>query len=120
MAVTLSISENEIRDGILCLTIGGLFISSDLPALYAWASKVAKAIANIHAITNKKARVLIDIQHLEGYKDPEVLTILAMLMKTDNPHVDKTASFGGSLGNEMAEELIKMMAGRDNLKNFKN
>ena len=116
MAITLGINENA--DGLL-LTIGGMFTSADLPALYVWASRVARAIAKVHTETNTKAKDLIDIQKLEGYKDPEVLTILAMLMKTDNPHVYKTASFGGSLGNEMAEELIKMMAGRDNLKNFK-
>jgi len=71
------------------------------------------------SVDNRQVCVLIDISTFEFYTDPDVLTILANLMKTDNPFVHKTATFGGRSDQEMIENIVKGFAGRTNLRNFK-
>lgn len=114
----LSVSA-PTEGSLVRLVIGGKFEKEDLEKLKTWSEEVSRAIADTHAKTGTLAHVLIDITGLKGYSDPEALLILADLMKKDAPHVSKTATFGGSFLLEMAQDVIKAFARRDNLKNFK-
>lgn len=117
--ITLKIDEKEEKNGLVFLIIEGMFGTEDLPALKKWSEDVQKTILKTNIDFKNKIKVLIDIKNLQGYTDPQVLLILGDLMKVDSPYVAKTASFGGSYPQEMAQEVIKAVAERDNLKNFK-
>jgi hypothetical protein len=111
--------EADTQSDILSLAISGLYQSDDIESLRAWGTNVHLEITEMSKRLNKKIKVLIDLRALDGYTDPQVLIVLAELMKSNDPYVLRTATFGGKMEHEMAEEMIKMYALRTNLKNFK-
>ena len=117
--INLKINTTEAKNGLIFLKISGMFGTEDLQDLKNWSEDVKKTILKTNIDFKNKIKVLIDIKNLQGYTDPQVLIILGDLMKVDSPYVLKTASFGGSYPQEMAQEVIKAVAERDNLKNFK-
>lgn len=117
--INLNVDTSEAKNGLILLTIGGMFGTENIPELQKWSEDVQKNILKTNIDFKEKVKVLIDIKDLKGYTDPEVLLILGKLMRLDSPYVARTASFGGSYPQEMAQEVIKAVAERDNLKNFK-
>lgn len=109
----------DAHNDILPLVISGLYQSNDIESLKAWGQNVHLEITEMSKRLNSKIKVLIDLRTLDGYTDPQVLIVLAELMKSNDPYVLRTATFGGKMEHEMAEEMIKMYALRTNLKNFK-
>lgn len=107
------------QDDILPLSISGLYQSSDVEGLKNWSQGVQKDTKVLSERLGKKVKVLIDLRTAIGYTDPRILIVFAELMKANDPYVLKTATFGGTKEHEMAEEIIKMFALRNNLKNFK-
>ncbi len=99
--------------------LGGTLDNSEVKLMRAWAEGLNVAVKNLHKQTGNKVGVLIDLRTMETYTDPEVVSILVKLMKDDNEHIYRTATFGGNVIHEMTEKIITVMAGRDNLKNFK-
>jgi hypothetical protein len=100
--------------------LGGTLAADNIDTLKAWAHQLAAAIETTSESADRKPIcVIIDISTFEMYSDPQVLTVLAQLMRADNPYVRKTATFGGRIDQEMIENIIKGFAGRDNLQNFK-
>jgi hypothetical protein len=101
-------------------TLGGTLGNESMDTLKTWARQLNAAIQTAsESIDKKRVCVMIDISTFELYTDPQVLTVLAELMKMDNPFVKKTATFGGRSDQEMIENVIKGFAGRSNLSNFK-
>lgn len=113
-------STPEPKEGLVHAVIGGTFGTVELSALKTWTEKLRTDVGSVFRGTGKPVKVLIDIRGLQTYTDPSALTILAELMKKDNPFVYKTASFGGTAGHEIAQDVIKIFAGRSNLRNFKS
>ena len=58
------------------------------------------------------------MSNLKNYSDPEAVVILAELMKDDNLYVRKTASFGGTSSINLARDIVKNIAGRENVQGF--
>jgi len=110
----------EEKSLLVKATLGGTLTEENIESLKTWARQLSAAIQTAsESIENKQVSVIIDISTFEFYTDPQVLTILANLMKTDNPFVRKTATFGGRSDQEMIENIVKGFAGRTNLRNFK-
>lgn len=109
-------------DPFIRATLGGSLTGDDLPLLKSWADGLHAAIKEAGARKNdgKCVRVLIDLSHFEMYTDPRVLTVLTDLMKDDDTYVYRTATWGGSSMHVMIENVITSMAGRSNLRNFKD
>ncbi len=104
---------------VLRAKVGGTMGSSDIKLISAWAEGLNAAITKLHTETGSPVGVLIDLRTMETYTDPEIISILVKLMKDDNAHVYRTATFGGNVIHEMTERIISSLAGRTNLKNFK-
>jgi len=99
--------------------LGGTMTNEDTKLVSAWAEGLRAEVARLHAETGKIVSILIDLREMGTYTDPETINILVKLMKDDDAHVHKTATFGGNVLHEMTERIISSMAGRTNLKNFK-
>lgn len=112
-------TNTDKASDILPLAISGLYESRDVDSLKSWSEGVQRETKDLSERLQKKIRVLIDLRAAIGYTDPKVLIVFAELMKANDPYVLKTATFGGTKEHEMAEEMIKMFALRNNLKNFK-
>jgi hypothetical protein len=118
--VQLSPAENIDHDRKLIRTLlAGTLGAEDMKLLGAWAEGLGESIKQSCGGKAQSVCVLVDIHEFERYTDAGVLTILADLMKKDNPYVYRTATFGGNTADEMIEHIIKSMANRQNLKNFK-
>jgi hypothetical protein len=102
-------------------TLGGSLTGDDLPLLKSWADGLHGAIKEAGSTKNngKCVRVIIDLSAFETYTDPQVLTVLADLMKHDDAYVYRTATWGGTTLHVMIENIIRTLAGRTNLRNFK-
>ncbi|MDE1940935.1 MAG: hypothetical protein KGI66_02335 [Patescibacteria group bacterium] len=103
---------------LLRAVIGGTLGNSDVPVLSAWAEGLNSSVNSVAGGKKQSVCVLIDIRRMETYSDPQVITILAELMKKDDPFVYKTATYGGTALHQMIEGVIRGMAGRSNLMNF--
>ena len=99
--------------------LGGTMGPDDTKLVGAWAEGLGQAVKKLHDEKGQKVGVLIDLRTLQTYTDPEILPILAKLMKEDDALVYRTATFGGNVIHEMVEKIISSMSGRNNLKNFK-
>ena len=99
--------------------LAGTFGRDDLGALSGWADGLYSAVKEAGAGKDHSVGILVDISGLETYTDPSVITLLSDLMKKDVKFVRRTATFGGTEAQEMALQVIQVMAQRDNLKNFK-
>lgn len=110
---------NTDEKDILSLAISGLYESKDIDSLKTWSEGIKKDAREMSEHLGRKVKVLVDLRGAIGYTDPRVLIVFAELMKANDPYVLKTATFGGTKEHEMAEEMIKMFAFRNNLKNFK-
>lgn len=110
------IAPNKI---VLHASLGGTFTKEDTNLLSEWAEGLNKSIKELKGNSDHSICVLIDITNLETYTSPEIVTLLAELMKKDNPYVYKTATFGGNYTHEMTQGVISSLSNRDNMKNFK-
>ncbi len=118
--VTIRKNGSDEKSLLVRALLGGTFGTDSIETLKTWARQLGAAIQTAsESIDKKPICVLIDISTFELYTDPQVVTVLVNLMKTDNPFVHKTATFGGRTDLEMIENIIKGFAGRDNLRNFK-
>ncbi|OHB03067.1 MAG: hypothetical protein A3B14_00180 [Candidatus Zambryskibacteria bacterium RIFCSPLOWO2_01_FULL_45_21] len=102
---------------ILNLTIAGDISGSNMAKLTEWIQEVKQSILDLHKKTGDRVLCLVDITGLEKY-DPEAITILADMMKENEPHIKKTATFGGSKYVVLAEDVVVALSGRKNLKGF--
>jgi hypothetical protein len=121
-ATEISIWKNGTHEKSLLVRamLGGTFGTDSIETLKTWAHQLGAAIQTASESVDKKpVCVLIDISTFELYTDPQVVNVLVDLMKTNNPFVHKTATFGGRADQEMIESIIKGFAGRENLRNFK-
>ena len=116
---TLTVSTPTAPSTLVRLAIGGLFEKDDLEKLRAWSTDVKRVVVETYQKTKHPINIIIDITRLKGYRDPEALLVLADLMKKDRTFVARTATFGGSFTMELAQDVVKAFALRDNLKNFK-
>lgn len=116
-----SIEATPSGQPLVRAVLGGSLTGDDLALLKSWAEGLQGAIKEAGTAKNngKCVRVIIDLSAFETYTDPQVLTVLADLMKHDDQYVYRTATWGGSTLHVMVENIIRTMAGRDNLKNFK-
>lgn len=103
---------------IVHMTIGGDVNAEAMGKLAEWIGKVKETIKDLH---DKKGPVLclVDITDMHTYH-ADVLTILANLMKDNEPYVLRTATFGGSSAITMAEDVVIALSGRNNLRAFDN
>ncbi len=99
--------------------LGGTLGKEEITLIKAWADGLKDTIKSTAAGANGSVCVLIDIREMETYNDPMIITVLTDLMKSDNSYVYRTATFGGTILHEMIEQVIRTMADRTNLKNFK-
>jgi hypothetical protein len=115
------VEQTTSGDPLVRATLGGSLGGEDLTLLKSWADGLHGAIKEAGTAKNngKCVRVLIDLSSFETYTDPQVLTVLADLMKQDDKYVYRTATWGGNALHVMIENVIRTLAGRDNLKNFK-
>ncbi len=113
--------SEEIAPGkrVIRALLGGRFSAEEIPLLEAWADGLHKSIETEAAGKSRSVCVLMDISGMDTYDDPKVIDILADLMKKDNPYIRKTATWGGNDILEMVEQVVRSMAGRDNIMNFK-
>jgi hypothetical protein len=111
----------EIAPGrsIVRALVGGTLGNDDVKLVQAWADGLNAAITKLHTEAKQPVGVLIDLRSMETYTNPQIVPILVKLMKDDNPHVLRTATFGGNVVHEMIERIISSLANRNNLKNFK-
>jgi hypothetical protein len=117
--MTRGTNERREKTMLVRATLGGTLGADSLDILKAWARQLNAAIQTANeSVGGTPVCVLVDISTFEIYTDPQVLTVLAELMKKDNPFVRKTATFGGRIDQEMIENIIKGFAGRTNLRNF--
>ncbi|MFA6536238.1 MAG: hypothetical protein WC250_02235 [Candidatus Paceibacterota bacterium] len=119
--VTLTVEEAKPltpEREVVKATASGLLGLSDLPALQAWGQELNEQARKHSCPTNRPIAILLDIQELEGYNSPEILSALVELMKADKPFVYKTATYGGTKTHELIQQILEEMAERDNLKNF--
>jgi hypothetical protein len=117
--INLTVTLANTDGNVVKASIGGTITTSDIPELKIWAERVNAAITATHATSEKKVDVIIDISMFETYTDPDTIMVLVELMRKDNPFVRKTATIGGKIEQEMIEQIIKGLANRRNLKNFK-
>ena len=106
------------EDGIINLSLSGHIGSENLEGLRTWAEEVKKTVREMHAQTGQKVFVVTDISRLENYH-PEAMSILAELLKVNELHVEKSATFGGNAFIIMAQDIITALSGRTNFKAFK-
>ncbi|MDO8560602.1 MAG: hypothetical protein Q7R91_00085 [bacterium] len=106
------------QDGIIHLLLSGHISSENLQGLRTWAEDVKKVVRETHEKTGRKALVVTDISKLENYH-PEALSILAQMLKDNEPHVDKSATFGGGYFITVAQDIVTALSGRENFKGFK-
>jgi hypothetical protein len=99
--------------------LGGTFGVEERPLLKAWAEGLGKTIKDSSGGKNGSVSVIIDFSSLENYEDPKVVDILVDLMSKDSPYVRRTATWGANISNKMAEQVVRVMAERDNIKDFK-
>ncbi len=105
---------------VIKASLGGTFTAEDTTLLSEWAKGLNSSIKELSKDNGHSVCILIDISNLETYTSPEIVTLLADLMKKDNPYVYKTATFGGNYTHEMTQGVISGLSNRDNIKNFKN
>lgn len=105
---------------IIRASLGGTFTAEDTALLSEWARGLNESVQELSKNSDHSVCVLIDITKLETYTSPEIVTMLAELMKKDNPYIYKTATFGGNYTHEMTQGVISGLSNRDNMKNFKN
>lgn len=105
---------------VIKASLGGTFTAEDTALLSEWAKGLNSSIKELSKDNGHSVCILIDISNLETYTSPEIVTLLADLMKKDNPYVYKTATFGGNYTHEMTQGVISGLSNRDNIKNFKN
>jgi hypothetical protein len=105
---------------VIKASLGGTFTAEDTTLLSEWAKGLNSSIKELSKDNGHSICILIDISSLETYTSPEIVTLLADLMKKDNPYVYKTATFGGNYTHEMTQGVISGLSNRDNIKNFKN
>lgn len=106
------------EDGIINLSLSGHIGSENLEGLRTWAEEVKKTVREMHAQTGRKVFVVTDISRLDNYH-PEAMSILAELLKANELHVEKSATFGGNAFIIMAQDIITALSGRTNFKAFK-
>lgn len=104
---------------VIKASLGGTFTAEDTTLLSEWAKGLNSSIKELSKDNGHSICILIDISNLETYTSPEIVTLLADLMKKDNPYVYKTATFGGNYTHEMTQGVISGLSNRDNIKNFK-
>jgi hypothetical protein len=104
-------------DDILNLAIAGDITGTNMAKLTEWTGEVKQSIMDLYKKSGEKILCLVDISRLEKY-DPEAITILADMLKENEPYVRKTATFGGSSYVIMAEDVVVALSGRHNLKGF--
>jgi hypothetical protein len=98
--------------------LGGSFGTEDSKLLKGWAESLNAEVNRLYKEHGHNICILIDISGLESYSDPQIINILAELMKSDKNFVYKTATYGGKRNHEMVQQIISGMAGRNNLRNF--
>jgi hypothetical protein len=103
---------------IVHITIGGELSADKVPLFKEWTPKVNETIKNLSQKKGDKVLCLVDIASLTQY-DPQILVELATLMKSNEPYVLRSATFGGSTYMVMAEDIVIALSGRKNLKAFK-
>ncbi len=119
---TAQVGESKILHSgkhLLRASLGGTFESGDIDLIISWASALRSEIERLAAGKPKSVCVLVDVHELGVYTDTKFLSILADVMKKDESYIYKTASWGGSVIHEMAQQILKTMSKRDNLKNWK-
>ncbi|MGC9605176.1 MAG: hypothetical protein ABSF56_00215 [Minisyncoccia bacterium] len=99
--------------------LGGTFSVGELPLIKAWAEGLGKTIKDASGGKNRSVCVIIDFSSLESYEDPKVIEMLVGLMENDLPYIYRTATWGANLRTQMAEQVVRVMAKRDNIKDFK-
>ena len=109
-----------IENDVVCMTLKGVADENNIAALEEWAKKAALIIKDTHQKTGKKVRSLVDLKDLGSDYDIGVIKIISSLMKENQPYIEKTATFGANFVIKLLEETIITMAGRDNIKVFKN
>ena len=108
----VEVDENDI----LNLKLGDL-TSKELTILRIWADKVRRMVDALYNRTGKKVLTLVDITDIRKY-DAEAYLILSELMKDNEPHTLKTATFGGDNYIIAAQDILLALSGRTNFRNF--
>ena len=96
----------------------GLLGLGDVPALKTWGQELNQQIQKYSRPDSRPVAILLNIENLEGYDSPEILSALVDLMKADKPYVYKTATYGGTKTHELIQQVLEHMTERDNLRNF--
>jgi hypothetical protein len=113
------LGKKEEKTMLIGATLGGTLSTENIDNLKTWARQLNAAIETTSKNADgKSVCTIIDISDFKNYTDPQVLTVLAQLMKMDNKFVYRTATFGGRMTQVMIENIIKTFAGRTNLRNF--
>ena len=105
---------------IVHAALGGTLGPEDIQLLKSWGEGLNATVKKFADEQKSPVAVLIDISSFEMYTNPDVITLLWHLMKEDNAYIYRTATFGGTVVHEMIEQVIRSLAGRTNLKNFKS
>lgn len=113
---TTSVDEQNI----VHMVIKGTIKKDEIPELKEWVGKTAATIKEVHEKTGSKVKATLDLSGLSSEYDGEAISILASFAKTNEPHIDKTATFGGSWVISFAENIVIALSGRENIKTFKN
>ena len=100
-------------------SLAGTFEGEDIEALITWTGKLRGEIEKLAGNQPKSVCMLIDLSGLGSYTDNSLLKVLADCIRRDEPLIYRTATWGGSVIHEMAEQIIKVLAGNHELMNFK-
>jgi len=107
-----------VKDNLISLTLENADSLEELRDLRNWAKKVTTIVYDLYKKTGKKIIVITDIKNLKKY-NPQAFAILTDLMKSNEPYVLKSATFGGSKYILFAQDILLTFSGRKNFKAFK-
>ncbi len=104
-------SVQLLRDNIVLSTLSEMETDEDVALLEKWAGQVKEFVLNEYLRQNQKLLSLVDASHVNVYK-ARAFEILSDLLRTNDPYIEKTATFGASRTVRMAQDTLSALSGR--------